>query len=727
MSEISKIKVKSGEVRNIKDETARISIVDEASERKAEIAVERARIDNLAHLEEGSTTGDAELQDIRVGADGTTYNTAGGAVRGQITELKEDISQLAGATIFNGTHSYAGGAENWIMFSAQLIAGVSVYFRLPLNTNGVSFEIAYHIPSPANWHVYQVITDNEWHVITIPSNADDKIMLTYRGSSAINMSCVVYDTAGTILGDTNDIVKVLEDEVKGTSVPYGNYGVTSAPFVSSFNNFTACPCKKADEAGLVESVYIKSYTAGTVKLYVGEVDQLYLFVPRASYDVVVASGEQFIDVSDMGIYIEKGEQILCAFIGQTPFTTITGTPEGDTSFYYGYSGSLQLNVYGAQKAAVFGFGYKVRTSNETKQDAAIDKNTNSISTLQEDVAYLQANFNVVSDENGNKYKMVVRNGDLALLALNFSHVLCVGNSYTIHPTTTDTETDYRNNLWWGHWAMAASDKQVAWTSLLQNVLRQKQGGAVVTPIFGRRYETNYNTYTLNNPNTFTYWDGTAWQSLANNLSSFSDVDAVIFFLGANYSGNDWYTLYLNMINKYLTWFPNASIFCCSCSYFSNPAKDADIQQVANEKAATYINMVGINGSSKIGSYVKGDDGILHQIDNSAVAGHFGDYGEYLIVDRLCKAIGYTNNITLYDLTATSQSGVTLTLKSAKAAAGAVISVFADVASGTTLSSLTVTDEDSNAITVTDHGVTDYGRIFTFIMPSSNVTIVPVIA
>ena len=61
-----------------------------------DIAVERARINSLASLEDGSTTGDAELADIRVGADGKTYTNAGEAVRGQIGDLKSDLSKLDG-------------------------------------------------------------------------------------------------------------------------------------------------------------------------------------------------------------------------------------------------------------------------------------------------------------------------------------------------------------------------------------------------------------------------------------------------------------------------------------------------------------------------------------------------------------------------------------------------------------------------------------------------------
>ena len=59
----------------------------ETAERKAEIAVERARIDNIVALEEGSTTGDAELIDIRVDAEGNTHSSAGDAVRSQIGKL----------------------------------------------------------------------------------------------------------------------------------------------------------------------------------------------------------------------------------------------------------------------------------------------------------------------------------------------------------------------------------------------------------------------------------------------------------------------------------------------------------------------------------------------------------------------------------------------------------------------------------------------------------------
>ena len=62
-------------------------------ELSTESTVLSARMDEFTKLEEGSTTGDAELADGRVGADGKTYDNIGGAIRGQVTDLKSEINE----------------------------------------------------------------------------------------------------------------------------------------------------------------------------------------------------------------------------------------------------------------------------------------------------------------------------------------------------------------------------------------------------------------------------------------------------------------------------------------------------------------------------------------------------------------------------------------------------------------------------------------------------------
>ena len=67
------------------------SINNEANARQTADNALTARMNTFTSLPEGSTTGDAELQDIRVAYDGTTYETAGAAVRGQVTALNTKI------------------------------------------------------------------------------------------------------------------------------------------------------------------------------------------------------------------------------------------------------------------------------------------------------------------------------------------------------------------------------------------------------------------------------------------------------------------------------------------------------------------------------------------------------------------------------------------------------------------------------------------------------------
>lgn len=61
---------------------------------KNEIAVLKTRMDSFTSLQQGSTTGDAELIDGRVGYDGKTYENIGAAIRGQVSQLSDEINNI---------------------------------------------------------------------------------------------------------------------------------------------------------------------------------------------------------------------------------------------------------------------------------------------------------------------------------------------------------------------------------------------------------------------------------------------------------------------------------------------------------------------------------------------------------------------------------------------------------------------------------------------------------
>ena len=66
---------------------------------KNDIQVQKVRIDSLASLKEGSTTGDAELIDARIGADGKTYTNLGDGIRTQLTDITTRIISIGGESI----------------------------------------------------------------------------------------------------------------------------------------------------------------------------------------------------------------------------------------------------------------------------------------------------------------------------------------------------------------------------------------------------------------------------------------------------------------------------------------------------------------------------------------------------------------------------------------------------------------------------------------------------
>ena len=87
------------------------TIGDTLDEVVSDVAVLEGRVDNITSLPAGSvsTSADAELVDIRVGADGTVYSTAGNAVRGQISDLQDVLDKsFISKTIKNSDFSVTG-------------------------------------------------------------------------------------------------------------------------------------------------------------------------------------------------------------------------------------------------------------------------------------------------------------------------------------------------------------------------------------------------------------------------------------------------------------------------------------------------------------------------------------------------------------------------------------------------------------------------------------------
>lgn len=251
--QLNNLETKVSELHNYDD----TNVLNSINTINADIEVERQRINALSTLESGSTTGDAELMDIRVGANGTTYSNAGEAVRGQFNELKSDLVSINDSmliypyNLFNKNHV---GNEivngNTYSYENGIIQGLSINVNTGALIEQSDRFISYPIKVEGGKTVYTKGYDSQEEVISIFMFLYDKNMNYIGKSNQFVSGCELPQNTSYIrLLSTNNFFAE-----KGTVCYDNNYGSKYQEYFEPFYGDTTARKMAKDCYDLISDV-----------------------------------------------------------------------------------------------------------------------------------------------------------------------------------------------------------------------------------------------------------------------------------------------------------------------------------------------------------------------------------------------------------------------------------------------------------------------------------------
>lgn len=151
----------------------------------SDVGLLSAQLDNLLSIPSGSlsTSSDAALADIKIGYDGTTYDTPGDAVRGQISLLSEDISNQKEEKIYAADYGIEPNTDermdvlinNMISENWDKTGACFVFIEGKYRVEGTITFGFHHQIKPVGEVIFSDYNESESFTLKIGCCDDDKI------------------------------------------------------------------------------------------------------------------------------------------------------------------------------------------------------------------------------------------------------------------------------------------------------------------------------------------------------------------------------------------------------------------------------------------------------------------------------------------------------------------------------------------------------------------------
>jgi hypothetical protein len=583
----------------------------------------KERMNTFTKLPEGSTSGDAELQDIRVGANGITYNSAGDAVRGQYidTDTKNSVLNLClnqfnntgyvvytNGNIMNDPTGFKSTGFIEIPNSKQIIIRKCAYYEvdgLAFYDKYKKFIIGFNKESFNDEYLILNI-DKKWKYIRLGCKETD-VKYQFVGVSHIENNQTIESNNVLVNPDLTGIEGCDKSEDVSKVTIYDDHA-----HIASDTSSTKSGIITKDFSVNTQYNYATAYYS--VKNLIGQMSLSVIYADKtgAYHNEILKmftkdeSGIYNVDIDNYIVYknLDVNKTIAFQILSR-------GVAIGDV-----YTLQGKVNMFA---------GIDIAKKNISDTILSIQNKLNSKYDKQ-DIIETQQNYLI--SPSGEKYIPIINDeGAVSYIPVMPNNVLFVGNSLL---------------LGFGSFGMCAKNSSHDYYHYVTEYIKQNKS-LISNKLSGVNFE---DSTSIDNVNS--WMNATLKPQLNNNLQ------LVIIQLGDNVNTPEKIATFKTSCKSLLKYIrtkcPNARV-CWVGEWYSTTEKQKIINDSCNKLQCQFIDISDLNieeNRSYIGAKIDKGDGNIYTVENSGIASHPGNKGMRLIANRILYQLGIADSNVAFD-------------------------------------------------------------------------------